>query len=165
MCIDFWHNRIWPHDTSFVLILFREMTSIFGGLLHLYPVFPLNPICYSRYFKGKKKETTQGTSAVTTSLLYMNGCTNDLFKIITYSIHFIKIDREYIILKHVAILPVLLVISYAVKSSGASDWIPGNIYLRNGCKGLVVPSKTNMSSWNLTLMQGFTNNVIKMSWL
>lgn len=57
----------------------------------------------------------------------MNGCINDLFKITTYSIHIIKIDREYIILKHVAILPVLLVISYAAKSSGASDWIPGNI--------------------------------------
>lgn len=39
-----------------------------------------------------------------------------------------KIDREDIILKHVGILPVLLVIFYAAKSSGASDWLPGNVY-------------------------------------
>lgn len=34
-------------------------------------------------------------------------------------------------------------------------------FIRNDSKGLAALSKTNMSSWNLTLMQGFTNNVIK----
>lgn len=32
---------------------------------------------------------------------------------------------------------------------------------KNDFKGLAVLSNTNMSSLNLTLMQGFTNNVIK----
>lgn len=34
-------------------------------------------------------------------------------------------------------------------------------FIKNNSKGLAALSKTNMSSWNLTLMQGFTNNVIK----
>lgn len=34
-------------------------------------------------------------------------------------------------------------------------------FIRNDSKGLAALSKTNVSSWNLTLMQGFTNNVIK----
>lgn len=34
-------------------------------------------------------------------------------------------------------------------------------FIRNDSKGLAVLLKTNMSSRNLTLMQGFTNNAIK----
>lgn len=37
----------------------------------------------------------------------------------------------------------------------------GTFIKKNDFKGLAVLSNTNMSSWNLTLMQGFTNNVIK----
>lgn len=78
-------------------------------------------------------------------------------------IHFMKIDREDVIMKLVGVLPVLLVIFLPARSTGTSwsDGIPGNVYWKWLQSFAVLSKNKNMSSWNLTLMQGFTNNVIK----
>lgn len=136
-CLQMGRSHIWPHDTCCLLTLFHvvKWQAYLVGYFFTAPVFPklssYHLTCYSREFRERKKKQ-KNTRTRANASDDISAVHSSIWQYLKppHTIHVMKIDREDIILKLTGVLPVLLVIFHAAKSSGASwsDWIPGNIY-------------------------------------
>lgn len=138
-CLQMGRSHIWPHDTCCLLTLFHvvKWQAYLVGYFFTAPVFfqtiqlP-SDLLFQGIQRKEKKDKQKNTRSRANASDDISAVHSSIWQYLIppHPIHVMKIDREDIILKLTGVLPVLLVIFHAAKSSGASwcDWIPGNIY-------------------------------------